>query len=121
MSGKLQIYLFNVINVYRRPSKSVLNPAQYNPGIEPNHPIINSNKSDVSIEHEIVDSPRSGRYDIAQFELAQQYYSKSEEKTQTHENRMNEEGVTEKPYNLHISELNSKYGEEPNVVLNDTF
>lgn len=29
--------------------------------------------------------------------------------------------MTERVYNVHVSELNSRFNEEPNVVLNDTF
>ena len=78
---------------------------------------------------------RDGK-DIETLSLAEQYYSKSEEKTQNLEGKLREENITErnmlgwnpaeqKPsgrvFNLHISEITSKFNDEHLVNQKDSF
>ena len=63
-------------------------------------------KSSVSIEQELFDSPKSNKYNSSKFIEAyivqQEYCSKSEDKTQNcaNEYRNDEEGLTERKYGL---------------------
>mgnify|MGYP006283123305 CR=1 FL=1 len=54
--------------------------------------------------------------EINHLNIAEQYYSKSEEKTKNVDNKIQEEGATEK-YHVHVSELN----DEQNIGMDDTF